>query len=494
MINIISKKYLNIRYKSTTGLFSVITASVFFLIFTGSPFAFQSGSSVLTFGELSSRIKNITPLSVKTLEEKFISGLIFGDPLYKYDPNTNSIVKGIVETDANISVNSYILGLKQNVSFSDGSLVRAEDIRFSIDTYRQYTVQANISYNGQLDKIERIETIGNSYLRIYLNGTIFDHNLMLLDIPVLSKNYYEGENLNETINNIATKTPMGYGAYNFTNFTIGSGITLVRNINYFDGIPDFRIININLYSDITRIKNDFITGRLDFIQVYNNDHYIEIERTDTAFQVIPQNIPIQSVYFIDFNRAGPILSSSNVRKALNSSLQKTNYTESDRLFKGRDITYGPIPPNHWAHYDDLEKIIFRARQAVRDLRREGWQDRNRDAILDKGNQTFSVELIFTDDEPYLQNLARNIKSDLGNLNIEVNLIQTTPLELRQRIRSNNYQMALDVSNFYPYDIIRSFKDLFDLSGQNFQRNRLGNRNGETYRLLDRAKSKKTACV
>ncbi|MCP4725411.1 MAG: hypothetical protein GY863_10265, partial [bacterium] len=253
------------------------------------------------------------------------------------------------------------------------------------------------------------------------------------------------------------------------------------------GRPEFNTINIVFYDEPDQMTSDFITGILHFIQVYDLRSRQEISRADTSFQVIPSLLSEMPVYFINYNINHPLLRSSRVRNSINQLYSKVNYSKSDiQGFHVRSGTAGPLPPNSSAFLRDLDRNNYDPNKARSYFRRQGWNDRNGDGILEKDNVNFSLELILPDNDTYLVELYRNIRQDLGEIGIEVNPVLITPDELRDRIRRNDFVLALDQSIYYPHDLVRTFHNVFDLSGGIINRNRLGQNNADALRQLSRA--------
>ncbi len=461
-------------------IFAVILAGIHDI------YGYQLQEYSLNWGELSSKVRSLNPYNNNTIEEKRIINLVFGDPLYKSDPNTNAIAHGIVESGVQ-SNETWLFNIKGNIRFQDGSALTTEDIKFSIETFKEYVETNGRFFNNEIAKIDSINIMNRHWFQVYVSREVGNHMLMFKDLPILSSDYYRGVNLEATLSNIRNKPPMGYGPYRVTSFIPESGITLSRNEFYHLGRPEFNTINIVFYEEFDRMTGDFITGNLDFIQVYDLRSRQEIARADTTLKIIPVLLPEMPSFFINYNTTHPLLRSLRIRRSINQLFLKVNYIKSDiQSYHVRLIAAGPVPPSSQAFLKDLDRNKYDPNRARSYFRRQGWSDKNGDGILEKNNIDFSLDLILPDDNNYLVELVRNIERDLGEIGIRVNPVVLPQEELRLRIRRNNFVMALDHSTFYPHDLVRTFHDFFDLSGNTINRNRLGQNSADALRQLSRA--------
>jgi peptide/nickel transport system substrate-binding protein len=472
----------------------LILIIILFICRAGSGTAQEHKSSFdqkINWGELSSRITQINPYGYETYEEQYLNGIIFGKPLYEYDPYTNSIVSGI-EVDIFIASGSdslkWIIVIKNGILFHDNSPLTSHDIIFSIEFYKQYITNQKKPYNIQIDNMETLTFISNTHIQINLKNKIRDIKLMLADIPIISKEYYNGGNYRNTLRNINSKDPLGYGPFFVSSPLSADKIVLIRHNKYYEKSPDFGSITIQLYAAADQMKSDFITGKLDVSQITNLDHMREISRADSSFIIISEPLKINKMIFINYNLENQILSSLNTRKALNLLYDRKTglYTRSSFQFDVRALAEGPLPKSSWAYFDKLDKPSYEPSKARNMLNREFWRDTDRDGILERGGIEFRLELLYPENNRYFETLVRLIRTNLGQAGINIQEQPMKQSEIREKVITGDFQLALDYSNYYPQDIIRTFQDFFDLSNSEIRRNRLGQRSGEAIRALRRA--------
>jgi len=309
---------------------------------------------------------------------------------------------------------------------------------------------------------------------------------LLSTIPIFSRSYYEGETAQITHDNIASKLPVGYGPYKYADFKMDRHLKLNYHERYYEITPGFEQINIQLYPSAHQMTGDFVTGKLDFMQIYYMDHARELSRVDVNFSIIAEPIPNPEMIFLNYNLNNPILRSSGIRRALATAYNKEVYCRTGLFFNVRSAASGPVPENSWAFLRQPGRLEYNPRKALEALKEQDWNDTDGDGILERRNQQLTFELLFAEQNKYFEDLVRYIKTNLGVIGVNVREISVPYDELRQRIRSGDFQMALDFSTYYPNDMIRTFSEFFDIEGTNIQRNRLGTRSEEAVRQFLRA--------
>ena len=470
-------------------LFPVLCICVFDFASPKIMYGFQTPQeATLHWGELQDNIQTLNPLEKGTDEERFLQRLIYGEPLFYYDPYNKQIMRGIIENWNIFSPDSllWILSIREGIVFHDNSPITPEDIRFSINVYKQNSLENNMPYNLQLDKLKEIQIVSPGFFQIYLHKTVEDLSLMLADIPILSREYYNGETYAQTIQNISDKQPHGCGPYRVRSFYSDSLIILNRHISYYQGTPEFEQIILKLYATSDQIKSDFGTGKLDFIQINGFHDMREISKADTNFQIIQAPTQFSKMYCINFNSNDPILAYGYNREALNMAFSKNLYHMSNSQFNVRSKAFGPLPESSWAFFEDLEKPGYNPVGAKDELRRRGWRDSDGDGIIEKQGMKFSLELLYPERDKYLEKLIQYIRLDLNKVGIAIEPIPLPYSELSERIRKKDFQMALDYFKYYPKDIIRTFYDFFCYTGSTFSRSRLGADDEQAIRQLNRA--------
>ena len=190
------------------------------------------------------------------------------NPILSNNKNVQDIAKLIYEPLVNLTAdykaepflakewakqgdNSYLIKLRENVRWSDGQRFTAEDVRFTIDRLKE--ISSVYSYNVQY--VISVDVVDDYTVKINLDREVpfFEY---YLTFPILSKDYYEGEDF---VNTAKNGQPVGTGRYKIDTVET-SNITLIKNEAWWE-IKEKPLtlekIIINLYSSIGELYNSF---------------------------------------------------------------------------------------------------------------------------------------------------------------------------------------------------------------------------------------------
>ena len=186
-------------------------------------------------------LDTLNPILTNNKNVKEISRLIF-DSLVTVKDNYSLefvLASGIAKED-NLT---YILTLRKDVKWQDGTNFTAQDVKFTIDTIKNI----NCSYSSNLQYIDGLEIIDESTIKIklYQEVEFFEYNLTM---PILSSNYYNGE---DVVNSQKNNVPMGTGMFKFASNENGL-LVLAPNEQYWntEKKPLLTEIDINLYDTV----------------------------------------------------------------------------------------------------------------------------------------------------------------------------------------------------------------------------------------------------
>lgn len=328
---------------------------------------------------------------------------------------------------------SYIIKLREDVKWSNGEKFSAEDVRYTIDKLKE--ISSIYSYNVQY--IIEVDVIDNYTIRINLDREIpfFEYNLTF---PIISKKYYEGQDF---VNTEKNNMPVGTGKYKITQ-NESSYIILEKNNNWWN-IENKEIslekITINLYSSIGELYNSFKTGNIDLISTSNEklDEYIG------TIGYTAKEIKGRQHDFIALNTAGNILSNIEVRKAISYSIDKSNIISS--IYNNKYYTTSfPLDFGTWIYQSKDSSAGYNQEQAKRVLVDAGWKYKYKYWQKIENYKTKKILLNFivksTDQSKVL--VAENIKTQLENQGISINLIKATDSQYNNYLQNKNYDMIL----------------------------------------------------
>jgi len=192
------------------------------------------------------------------------AGYLF-DTLMKSSSDEASTQYGLLAESISVARNkrSVMFTLRENATFRDGSPVQARDVVY---TFQALTTEGHPFYKGYYGDVERATLIDRRRVRFEFKT---DKNrelpLILGDMPVLSKDYYEKVPFNKT----TLVAPMGSGPYKISNIDPGRSITYVRDPNYWGkDLP----VNRGFYN-IDEIRFDYYRDGVVAFQAFKAEEY-----------------------------------------------------------------------------------------------------------------------------------------------------------------------------------------------------------------------------
>jgi peptide/nickel transport system substrate-binding protein len=153
---------------------------------------------------------------------------------------------------------TFVIHLRDGVTFWDGTPVTAEDAAYSMSRNLDITSP----WSGSYALVNSIEATSTNEVTVTFSAHDSTFRSAIADYPglVMSKAYAEsaGADLGS-----ATGGIMCSGPFSLESWTPGQGITIVANDNYWDGAPLTGKINFVFIPDSTTLTNALLAGEVD---------------------------------------------------------------------------------------------------------------------------------------------------------------------------------------------------------------------------------------
>ncbi len=240
----------------------------------------------------------------------------------------------------------------------DGTPITAEDVVFTFNTLMQ---DGHPTYRSYYREVASVEAISEREVRFTLsNPKNRELPLILAELPVLPKHYYQEHAFNQT----TLKPPLGSGPYRILSVEAGKRITYQRVEEYWGktlpvnrGRYNIDRLVYDYYRDATVAVEAFKAGEIDFRQENIAKNWAESYNiqavTDGRIlkEAVPHTVPTGMQGFV-FNLRKPIFSDVRVRQALslafdfewtNQNLFHSAYTRTHSFFSNSEFAAGGLP-------------------------------------------------------------------------------------------------------------------------------------------------------
>lgn len=375
-------------------------------------------------------LDTINPILSNHKNVQDISKLIY-DPLVTLTADYKA--EACLATEwAKQSDNSYLLKLRENVKWTDGQRFTAEDVRFTIDRLKE--LSSIYSYNVQY--VTGVDIIDDYTVKIKLDREIpfFEYQLTF---PILSKDYYEGEDF---INTEKNKSPIGTGKYKIAEVQ-PSYLILEKNTGWWNRENNLTIekITVNLYSSIGELYNSFKIGNIDLIAT-TNAHLQEYIGT---IGYSAKELKGREHTFLALNTQNYFLAKQEVRRAISYSIDKENMVSS--IFNNKCFTSSfPLDYGSWLSQGQDGSSGYNLEQAKQVLADNGWVYRSGtwQKTENRKTQAITLSLLVRASDASKVAVAENLKQQLENQGIRINIVQASDEQYNNSINAKNYDIAL----------------------------------------------------
>lgn len=392
-----------------------------------------------------------------------IAKLVY-EPLLNIDENYN-IELCLANEYSKVNGTSYIVKLKNNVKWNDGNTLNANDVKFTIDMLKNENVKSIYAYN--VENVIGVEVIDDSTIKINLNKEVpfFEYNLTF---PIMSYKYYENEDFINTSKNL---TPVGTGIYKVV--TDNGNIILKQNQNWWNKANEetkLKEIQIIKFGSMGEAYKSFKMGNIDLI----NTDSLEYENYVGIIGYNSKEYKGRKLDYIAFNCENRELSNVEVRQAISYAIDKANIISG--IYKDKYyISNFPLDYGNFLYQEGKVSYEYNIDKSKSILVQNGWEYKSKTWQKVKDYRTLRLKFNIVVNSSNIERVqvAENIKANLENMGIKINIIKANDATYQKYLQNKNYDIIL-TGKYIPYSP--------DLSSY-FSEGNLANYNNETVRQL-----------
>ncbi len=221
---------------------------------------------------------------------------------------------------------------------------------------------------------------------------------------------------------------IGCGAYQFVSHEPGVSIKLTRNESYWGPKPNIKDLVYLIYRDSKQVLLKMKSKEQDLADVIIHEYVVdENKNPDSPFSkgdILVKEIPVVGYTYIGWNGDHPLFSDKRVRRAMTHALNRKDILKNIVLGLGI-LTTGPFYPDSRAYNKKIEPHPFDLDEAARLLKECGWEDNDKNGILEKEingkkiNFEFSF-LVWNTSEQW-KTIAQIYKEDLYKIGVQMNI-------------------------------------------------------------------------
>lgn len=392
--------------------------------------------------------------------DRDISYLLYAG-LLKYDKEGNLKEDLAEKYEVSPDGKVYTFFLKDNLLWSDGKKIIADDIIFAFATLQNPETQSPLRILFQGVKIEKID---DKTIRFTLDNPYpsFIENLTFGIIPQhIFKNITPSELSSILPKEFAVSGPFKIKKIEKNIDNEIKSVSLERNDKYYGASH-----NSSLHSEFgashnsskKEFKKPYLDG-INLIFVENEDDFLKRKGKSTSLaevsvknkDKIEKRFNIYSLstprYFALFlNQENKVLAIKEVKEAMALSTPKDEIINKVFFKKARRVDGPFLPENNIG--GDYKKYNFDINTAKDTLEKNNWQDTNNDGIREKvmeeGQNAIPLQFtLFTVDQKELNSVAKIIQENWEKAGIKIEIQSLPPQELLQNIiKERKYDILL----------------------------------------------------
>ncbi len=415
---------------------------------------------------ISSDIESTNPLFAFNIDEGTISELLYLSLVrhgWNFDTGSMTTSPMLAKSwEWNKDSSSITLDLRDDVKWSDGKPVTAEDVVFSFDVYSDPLVQSKLygsfkhfyTDTSMHVDLKRTFDVINPYKLIINFKKNSASSFYDFDFPIIPEHVYKSLSRKDFVTAEKEIKPVTDGPFELSSWNKNQSIILKANKSSFlynSGNINELIFKIvpDYYSQLTQLKR----GEIDFMQDIRADDYPLLRRQDNLQLTSLQG---REYDYVGWNNLDPdvykkskrivpnrLFGSALVRTALTYAINRAEILH-EFLDNHGEVAFGPVAPIFTSANDtSLKPLPYSPDKAKLLLAEAGWKENKSTGILQRGGKDFSFTLDIPSGNPRREFAATVIRNNLREIGINMNIEKLEPEVFFQKMfaRELNAWMA-----------------------------------------------------
>ena len=332
--------------------------------------------------------------------------------------------------------------LKDNLRWSDGKPLTADDVIFTLDIIQSSESRSPLSVSWQGVVVNRISEREVEFTLRTPYAFFADNLQELIIIPKHIWGAIPPANFRLSEFNLE---PIGNGPYKFSSFEKrNDGFITAYHLaanTHFSGEPAFlENFTVKFYQNPLELIESFNSKQIDGFSGLNPLNISDLKLGNTVLEK-----SMQRYYAIFLNKNIPGLNSKDVILAINSAINKKEIIENVFAGKAMEVNQPVLPTLEGYDKENDLAMEFSPEKSIELLEKSGWklnEEKNREKKNGKQTNTLEFSLVVPQSQALIQT-ANIIQKNLAEVGIKLNLITLNAADIANEIiKTRNYQMIL----------------------------------------------------
>jgi len=309
--------------------------------------------------------------------------------------------------------------LRDDIYFSDGTAVTADDVIFTYETAVNPQVDAANVASLYVD-VEKVVKLNDRQMKFFMKRSYFKalENLCFWDFGILPKHIYDFDNAEDF--NKRVSNPVGSGPFVFERWDTGREVVLRRNENYWGRKPRLEKIIYRFITNPVACVQALQSHEVDII-IPEPEQFADLandKEFNRQFRCLSYWNPGVPFYYMGWNQDSVFFKDRRVRLAMTHIIDREQIIS--RLLKGygQEIS-GPFFIKGNQNDPNIKPWPYDLKRARELLDEAGWIDRDGDGLRDKNGVPFKFEFMYAGENALYKRLAKLLKDEAARVGIEV---------------------------------------------------------------------------
>jgi len=360
----------------------------------------------------------LNPITRTDMAASWVNANIF-ESLLEYDPDKLTL-RPLLAQRYEVSEDGLEITfrLRDDVYFSDGQAITADDVIFTFQTIKNPKVDAASLANYYKD-VEKAVKINDREVKFVLSRLYFKSLEFVGGMGIIPKHVYAFSDPEEF--NKHRSKPIGSGPYVFEKWDVGRQIVLRRNDRYWGSKkPKLARIVYRIITNNTAALQALRAGQVDFLRPLP-EQFFELSKDKkftSEFRCLSYWNPGVGYFYIGWNQARPFFKDRRVRLAMTHLVDRQAICTY--LLKGTaQVPTGPFYIHSRQHDPTIKPWPFDPDRARELLDEAGWIDTDGDGIRDKDGVPLRFTYMIVSGTSLHTQLAKLVKDAAAKAGIEV---------------------------------------------------------------------------
>ncbi|MHC1742130.1 MAG: peptide-binding protein [Syntrophobacteraceae bacterium] len=357
------------------------------------------------------------------------------ESLLKRDERTMELVPQLADSwEISDDHLTYTFHLKKHVKWQDGHPFTGRDVVFSYQRIMDPKVDAPHlrNYYQDIDSVELLDdyTVRYRYRIPYYRALDFCGGINIVPAHL----FKESDDFNK---HPIGRQPVGTGPYKLVKWDTGKEIVLVRDENYWGKKPHLLRHVYKIITEPTAAFQVLKQGGLDMMSLRPIQwaRQTQSKRFNDEFRKLKYYLPSYS--YIGWNSRQPFFSDKRVRKAMTMLMDRESFLQKVLLGLGTVVS-GPFYINSPDYDKSIPLYPFDPKAALVLLKEAGWEDHDRDGILDKDGRAFDFEFLVSAGSKTGEQIATILQENLKAVGVRMSIRRLEWAVFIQRIDDRDF--------------------------------------------------------